>query len=84
MATVFLGLTALKKNPQLGNFIIPEPVATVPVSAGVRQEDDKQFRDFVGKWAEKNNKSGKIREWIVEALGTMGISPSDVPAEVQF
>ncbi|HET7319389.1 MAG TPA: transporter substrate-binding domain-containing protein [Nitrospirota bacterium] len=84
VATVFLGLTALKKNPQLGNFIIPKPVATVPVSAGVRKEEDKQFRDFVGKWAAKNNKSGKIRQWIIEALGTVGISPSDVPAEVQF
>ena len=84
VATVFLGLTALKKNPNLGNFIIPKPVATVPVSAGVRQEDDKQFRDFCGKWAEKNNKSGKIREWIVQALGIMGISSSDVPGEVQF
>lgn len=84
VATVFLGLTALKKNPQLGNFIIPKPVATIPVSAGVRQEEDKRFRDYVGKWAEKKNKEGQIRKWIVEALGTMGILPSDVPPEVQF
>lgn len=84
VATVFLGLTALKKNPQLGSFVIPKPVATVPVSAGVRLEDDKSFRDFGGKWAQKNGQNGKIREWIVQSLGSVGIVPSDVPAEVQF
>jgi polar amino acid transport system substrate-binding protein len=84
VTTVFLGLTALKKNPTLGEFIIPDPVISIPVNAGVRKEADKSFRDFVNVWADYNHSLGTTREWIIDALGDIDIKPADIPSEVQF
>lgn len=84
VATVILGLTSLEKNPKLGEFIIPEPAIEVPVSAGVRKESDKRFREFVSIWANYNRGLGQIREWILSSLETVGVDPKNVPPEVQF
>jgi polar amino acid transport system substrate-binding protein len=84
VSTVFLGLTSLKKNPELGAFIIPTPILSHPVSAGVRQEEDPRFRNFVSSWADYNRAMGTTRNWILEALKMVNIEPKDVPANVQF
>jgi len=84
IATIFLGLTSLKKNPELGKFMLPTPVLSLPVSAGVRHEEDKTFRDFVSVWADYNRGLGTTREWILKALEPMGITASDLPPEVTF
>jgi polar amino acid transport system substrate-binding protein len=84
VATVFLGMTSLKKNPELGRFTIPTPVLSASVNAGVQQEPDKTFRDFVSVWADYNRGLGVSREWILKALEPMGITAADVPAEVSF
>ncbi len=84
IATIFLGLTSLKKNPELGRFVVPTPVLSLPVSAGVRRESDTTFRDFVSIWADYNRGLGTTREWIITALEPMGIDASDIPAEVTF
>ena len=84
VATVFLGLTALKKNPQLGNFIIPKPVATSAGFGGSPPGGRQELSRLQREVGSKNSQNGKIREWIVESLANIGITPSDVPAEVQF
>jgi len=84
VCTVFLGLTSLKKNPELGKFAIPRPVLSAAVSAGVRLEDNKRFRDWVSTWADYNRGLGTSREWILDALSKMEIDVSMVPPEVQF
>lgn len=84
VTTIFLGLTALMKNPELGEFIIPKPVMSIPVNAGIRKETDSKFKDFVNIWADYNRSLGTTREWIVKALADVGIKPSDIPPEVQF
>jgi polar amino acid transport system substrate-binding protein len=84
VCTIILGLTSLKKNPELGTFIIPEPVLSVPVSAGVRKEPDKSWRDWVSVWADYNRGLGTTREFIIESLKDVGIKLSDVPPQVQF
>jgi polar amino acid transport system substrate-binding protein len=84
VCTIMLGLTSLKKNPELGTFIIPQPVLSVPVSAGVRQEPDKRWRDWVSIWANYNRGLGTTREFIIDSLKGVGIEPSDVPPQVQF
>ncbi len=84
ICTVFLGLSSLKKNPELGKFMIPKPVLSAPVCAGVRMENDKQFRDWVSIWADYNRFIGQSREWILDALKKMEIDVSAVPPEVQF
>lgn len=84
VVTVILGLTSLKKNPELGKFMIPAPVLSAPVSAGVQREEDKTFRDFVSVWADYNRSLGTIREWILKSLEPMGVTASDIPPQVTF
>jgi polar amino acid transport system substrate-binding protein len=84
VCTIILGLTSLKKNPQLGTFIIPTPVLSAPVSAGLRQEQDRRWQNWVSAWADYNRGIGTTREMILKSLGGMGIKPSDVPPQVQF
>jgi len=84
VCTIILGLTSLKKNPELGTFIIPTPVLSAPVSAGVRQEKDRRWQDWVSAWALYNRGIGTTREMILKSLEGLGIQPSDVPPQVQF
>lgn len=84
VATIFLGLTALKKNPQLGNFVMPRPYVQASVCAAVQYDNDRRFRDFLDAWAVYNRSNGQARQWIITALGKMGIAEGDVPSEVTF
>jgi polar amino acid transport system substrate-binding protein len=82
--TLILGLKSVAKNPSLGKFIIPKPVAGGPVCAAVQREEDKTFRDFVSIWADYNRGLGNIQEWMLKALYETGVKPSDVPRDLQF
>lgn len=84
VATIFLGLTALKKNPQLGQFVMPRPYVQASVCAAVPYDTDSRFRDFLDAWAVFNRSNGQTRDWIVTSLAKVNISPADVPAEVTF
>ena len=84
VCTIFLGLTSRKKNQSLGAFIMPKPYVQAPVCAALPYDDDRRLRDFVSAWCDYNRGNGQIREWIVANLAKVGITPEDVPAEVQF
>jgi len=84
VATIFLGLTALKKNPQLGQFTLPRPYVQASVCAAVQYDTDQRFRDFIDAWAVFNRSNGQTREWIVASLARVNIAPADVPSEVTF
>lgn len=84
VATVFLGLTALRKNPQLGTFIMPRPYVQAPVCAAVQYDADGRFKSFLDAWAVFNRSNGQTRQWIVDALDKMGIAQSSLPPEVTF
>lgn len=84
VCTIFLGLTAKKKNPQLGSFIMPQPYIQSAVSAAIQYDIDRRFRDFISTWCDFNRGNGQIREWIVANLAKVNIQPEDVPSEVQF
>lgn len=84
VCTIFLGLAARKKNPQLGNFIMPTPYVQSAVSAAIRYDMDRRFRDFLSSWCDFNRSNGQVREWIVANLAKIDISADDVPEEVQF
>ncbi|HWK46221.1 MAG TPA: transporter substrate-binding domain-containing protein [Stellaceae bacterium] len=80
-----LGLTAVKKNPNLGAYVIlSNPLVQLPSGMGVRQEPDKRWRDFLDNWVDYNRGIGQIREWMIGGLALNGVMPEDVPAEVQF
>ena len=84
VATVFPALTALKKNPQLGELIVPTPHLRAAVCPGMPYDDDRRFRGVVDAWGEDNRGIGQIRDWIMAALATFGIAPGDLPSEVSF
>jgi polar amino acid transport system substrate-binding protein len=82
---VNLGLTAVKKNPALGEFqMLYQPRVQLPTCMGVRMEADKRWRDFLNAWVDYNRGIQQIREWLYAGLAINGVKPEDVPADVEF
>jgi polar amino acid transport system substrate-binding protein len=82
---VILGLTAIKKNPALGKYVVlKDPFVQLPNCMGVRYEVDKRWRDFLDNWADYNRGAAQIRKWMVDGLALNGVMPEDIPGEVAF
>jgi len=84
VATVFFALAALKKNPQIGELIVPAPQLRAARCPAVPYDDDRRFRGVVDAWSEDNRGIGQIRNWIMAGLANLGIEPSDLPSDVSF
>jgi len=82
---VNLGLTAIKKNPTLGEFqMLHQPRIQLPTCMGVRKEANKDWRDFLNAWVDYNRGIQQIREWLYGGLAINGIKPEDIPADVEL
>jgi polar amino acid transport system substrate-binding protein len=79
---LILALTARKKNPSLGDVLVPTPLFATTSNAGFRREPDKTWRDFVNAWIEFNKGLGAVRNAIVSNMELVGISESDFPPGV--
>ena len=84
VATVFFALAALKKNPQIGELIVPTPQLRPARCPAVPYDDDRRFRGVVDAWSEDNRGTGQIRNWIMAGLANLGIEPGDLPSDVSF
>jgi polar amino acid transport system substrate-binding protein len=84
VATVFFALAALKKNPQIGELIVPTPQLRAARCPAMPYDDDRRFRGVVDAWSEDNRGIGQIRNWIMAGLANLGIEPSDLPSDVSF
>ena len=84
VASVFFALAALKKNPQIGELIVPTPQLRAARCPAVPYDDDRRFRGVVDAWSEDNRGIGQIRNWIMAGLANLGIEPSDLPSDVSF
>jgi len=84
VASVFFALAALKKNPQIGELIVPTPQLRAARCPAVPYDDDRRFRGVVDAWSEDNRGTGQIRNWIMAGLANLGIEPSDLPSDVSF
>jgi len=84
VTTVLLAMTLLKKDPQLGDLIVPTPYLRAAVAPGMPYDDDRRFRGVVDAWREDHRGTGRIREWIVADLAKYAIEPGDLPPEVSF
>ena len=84
VASVFFALAALKKNPQIGELIVPAPQLRAARCPAVPYDDDRRFRGVVDAWSEDNRGIGQIRNWIMAGLANLGIEPSDLPSDVSF
>jgi len=82
---VNLGLTAVKKNPSLGQFqMLHQPRIQLPTCMGVRKESNKDWRDFLNAWVDYNRGIQQIREWLYGGLAINGVKPEDIPADVEL
>jgi len=79
---LILAMTALKKNPTLGELLVPAPTFATTSNAGFRREPDKTWRDFVNVWIDFNKGLGLVRSVIVANMELVGISESDFPPGV--
>jgi len=84
VATVFFALAALKKNPQIGELIVPAPQLRAARCPAVPYDDDRRFRGVVDAWSEDNRGTGQIRNWIMAGLANLGIEPGDLPSDISF
>jgi polar amino acid transport system substrate-binding protein len=82
---VNLGLTAVKKNPELGEFqMLHHPEVKLPTCMGIRMEADKRWQDFLNAWVDFNRGTQQIREWLYAGLAINGVKPEDVPPDVEL
>ncbi|MBV9828671.1 MAG: transporter substrate-binding domain-containing protein [Alphaproteobacteria bacterium] len=82
---VNLGLTAVKKNPSLGQFqMLHQPRIQLPTCMGVRKETNKDWVSFLNAWVDYNRGIQQIREWLYGGLAINGVKPDDVPADVEL
>jgi polar amino acid transport system substrate-binding protein len=84
VATVLFALAALKKNPQIGELVVPTPQLRAAICPAVPYDDDRRFRGVVDAWGEDNRGTGQIRNWIMAGLAKLGIAPSDLPPDISF
>ena len=62
-----------------GSVVIPKPVVALATSAGIRQESDKQFRDFLDKEFDKYYKNGETQKIYEQFLVSRNIDPKKAP-----
>ncbi|QCI66750.1 transporter substrate-binding domain-containing protein [Phreatobacter stygius] len=79
-----LAISTLKKNPNLGEFVIPRPLLSLPTNMGIRAESDRRYKDFLSAWADYNRSMGQTREWMIKGFAALGMTIDDIPSEVQF
>ena len=84
LAATLDGLVTKQKNPQLGDLVFPQPPNALPSYAGIRIDSDGRFQKFMQRWAEYNRANGNVAQWLVGALEKYGVSPSTIPADIQF
>jgi polar amino acid transport system substrate-binding protein len=82
VATVLFALAALKKNPQIGELVLPTPHLRVAVCPAIPYDDDRRFRGVVDAWTEDNRGVGQIRNWIMAGLASFGVNEGDLPPDL--
>ena len=85
MLAAMLGLSTVARNRALGPFhLLNGPLVALPSNLGIRREADTRFLDVVNAWIDYNRGVGQIRQWLLGGLALNGVTPEDVPAEVNF
>lgn len=84
VTTALFALAALKKQPELGELVVPNPPLRVAVCPAVPYDNDRRFRGVVDAWNENHRSVGQIRAWIIASLAQLAIQPDQLPPEVSF
>lgn len=78
------GVRAVKRDPQLGKVVVPQPLFGSTSNAGFRRESDKTWRDFVSTWITYSRGLGLVREAVVASLAKVDLTLDDIPPGVTF
>jgi len=78
------GVRAVKRDPELGKVIVPQPMFGSTSNAAVRREPDKTWRDFLTTWITYARGLGLVREAVVASLAKVDLSLKDIPPGVTF
>ncbi len=80
-----LGMTAVKKNPSIGRFImLTEPVIGLPACLAIQKEDNQDWKIFLDTWVQYNRGIGQITEWLTNGMKLSGVEPEDIPPSVKL
>ncbi|MFE0758653.1 transporter substrate-binding domain-containing protein [Inquilinus sp. NPDC058860] len=78
------GVRAVKRDPDLGKVVVPQPLFGSTSNAAVRREADKTWRDFVSTWITYSRGLGLVREAVVASLAKVELSLDDIPPGITF
>jgi polar amino acid transport system substrate-binding protein len=84
VATVLCAVAALKKDPELGELVVPTPALRAAICPAVPYDGDRRFRGVVDAWSEDHRGVGQIRASVIAALARLGIQSTELPPEVLF
>ncbi len=81
--TVSAGM--VKKNPNIGQLIVPEPIKGTTTNAGLRKETDKTWQLYVNQWIGGLRKTDAVNDIVLSNLDKlMGIKREEIPVIVKF
>jgi polar amino acid transport system substrate-binding protein len=81
---LLLGLIGVKKNANLGEITLLQPVDAPPSAGGVRKDGDGRFLNFMQDWATGYQKAGGSTSAILTAMKDAGLSVDKIPSGVSF
>lgn len=82
---ITLAAGIVKKNPDIGKLVIPQPVKLTSSCAGVRKEPTKAWLNYLNEWLKTVHQGDAVRTMVFSNMDRlMGVKPADVPAIVNF
>ncbi len=83
VVTISAGI--VKKNPGIGQVVVPQPVKSTSTNAGLRLESDQRWRAYVDEWIAELRRTDAINPIVLGNLDKlMNIKPEEIPANVSF
>lgn len=77
-------LRAVKRDPEIGRVIVPQPQFGATSNACVRREADKTFRDFANAWITYSRNMGLIRALVIDSLHAIDLTLEDIPEGINL
>ena len=75
----------VKKNPRIGHIVVPEPIMVTSTNAGMRQEVDTRWQNYVDAWIAELRSTDTMNAIVLSNLDKLlGIKRGDIPAIVSF
>ena len=82
---VTLSAGIVKKNPGIGQVVVPEPIKSTSTNAGLRMEPDQRWRAYVDEWIAELRRTDAINPIVLGNLDKlMNIKREEIPAIVSF